>query len=63
MAAYNIKLRRRDEVAEGTTAVYFEKPEGFQFKAGQFLLQAHADVVSAFLANGHAEMMKDHAVP
>jgi hypothetical protein len=27
------------------------------------LLQAHADVVSAFLANGHAEMMKDHAVP
>ena len=37
MAAYNIKLRRRDEVAEGTTAVYFEKPEGFQFKAGQFL--------------------------
>ena len=37
MAAYKIKLWRRDEVAEGTTAVYFEKPEGFQFKAGQFL--------------------------
>lgn len=37
MAAYKIKLKRREEVAEGTAAVYFEKPEGFQFKAGQFL--------------------------
>jgi hypothetical protein len=27
------------------------------------LLQAHASVVSAFLANGHAEMMKDHPLP
>jgi uncharacterized protein len=27
------------------------------------LIQAHASVVSAFLANGHAEMMKDHPVP
>jgi hypothetical protein len=27
------------------------------------LLQAHAEVVSAFIANGHAEMMKNHAVP
>lgn len=37
MATYKIKLKRREEVAEGTAAVYFEKPEGFQFKAGQFL--------------------------
>jgi hypothetical protein len=27
------------------------------------LIQAHASVVSAFLANGHAEMMKDHPLP
>jgi hypothetical protein len=27
------------------------------------LLQAHAEVVSAFIANGQAEMMKNHAVP
>jgi len=27
------------------------------------LLQAHAAVVDAFIANGHAEMMKDHALP
>lgn len=27
------------------------------------LIQAHAEVVSAFIANGHAEAMKNHAVP
>lgn len=37
MAAYKIKLKHREEVAEGTAAVYFEKPDGFEFKAGQFL--------------------------
>jgi len=37
MATYKIKLKRREEVAEGTSAIYFEKPEGFQYKAGQFL--------------------------
>ena len=30
------KLTRREEVAEGTMAFYFEKPSGFNFKAGQF---------------------------
>jgi ferredoxin-NADP reductase len=37
MATYRIKLKRREEVAEGTVAFFFQKPEGFQFKAGQFL--------------------------
>jgi len=37
MAAYKMKLTRSEEVAEGTVAFRFEKPEGFQFKAGQFL--------------------------
>jgi ferredoxin-NADP reductase len=32
-----VKLRRRTEVAEGTTAFSFEKPANFVFKAGQFL--------------------------
>jgi hypothetical protein len=27
------------------------------------LLQAHAEVVSAFIANGRAEMMRDHPLP
>src|ERR1700675_2830605 len=30
------KLIRREEVAEGTMAFHFEKPSGFNFKAGQF---------------------------
>jgi ferredoxin-NADP reductase len=30
------KLMRREEVAEGTMAFHFEKPSGFNFKAGQF---------------------------
>jgi len=37
MPAYEIRLERREEVAEGTTAFYFEKPAGFEFEAGQFL--------------------------
>jgi hypothetical protein len=27
------------------------------------LLQAHADLIGAFLANGMSEMMKNHPVP
>jgi ferredoxin-NADP reductase len=30
-----IKLLRREEVAEGTMAFYFERPAAFEFKAGQ----------------------------
>jgi len=37
MPTYKIRLTRREQVAEGTAAFVFEKPEGFQFKAGQFL--------------------------
>ncbi len=36
MAVYNVKLLRREHIAEGTTAFYFEKPAGFIFKPGQF---------------------------
>jgi len=37
MAIHRVKLKHREEVAEGTVAFYFEKPDGFQFKAGQFV--------------------------
>jgi ferredoxin-NADP reductase len=33
---YKTRLKRRQEVAHGTMAFYFEKPEGFSYKAGQF---------------------------
>ncbi len=36
MALHTIKLTRREEIASGTMAFHFEKPEGFTYKAGQF---------------------------
>jgi len=36
MVILNIKLIKKEEVAEGTMAFHFEKPLGFEFKAGQF---------------------------
>jgi ferredoxin-NADP reductase len=36
MSIYSVKLKRKEVVAEGTMAFYFEKPAGFQFTPGQF---------------------------
>ncbi len=36
MAQYQVKLKDRREVAEGTMAFHFDKPSGYEFKAGQF---------------------------
>ncbi len=36
MAIYKVKLKSRQEIATGTMAFHFEKPEGFSYKAGQF---------------------------
>ncbi len=32
----NVKLIKKEEVANGTMAFHFEKPEGMEFRAGQF---------------------------
>jgi ferredoxin-NADP reductase len=37
MAVYQVKLKSRREIAEGTMAFHFEKPPGFAFRAGQAL--------------------------
>lgn len=37
MPKYTLTLIKRQEVAEGTLAFYFDKPAGFVFKAGQFV--------------------------
>src|SRR5690348_7517246 len=37
MATFTSKLKKRETLAEGTMGFYFAKPEGFQFKAGQYL--------------------------
>jgi ferredoxin-NADP reductase len=36
MTKYNVKLTKKEEIANGTMAFYFEKPEGYDFRAGQF---------------------------
>ena len=36
MAIHKIRLKNRTQLAEGTMAFHFEKPEGFVYKAGQF---------------------------
>ena len=36
MPIYKTVLRGKEEIADGTMAFHFEKPEGFNFKAGQF---------------------------
>jgi len=36
MLSYKVKLKCKREIAEGTMAFHFEKPEGFVYKAGQF---------------------------
>ena len=34
MPTQNVKLTKREEIADRTMAFYFEKPGGFNFKAG-----------------------------
>ncbi len=36
MAIYKVKLKSKKEVASGTMAFRFDKPVGFEYKAGQF---------------------------
>lgn len=37
MPAFNVKLKNKQEVAQGTMAFYFEKPAGFEYKASQHI--------------------------
>ena len=37
MSTYSIHLKNKYEIAERTFAFVFEKPEGFQFQAGQYI--------------------------
>ena len=36
MPIYETKLKKRQEIADGTMAFHFEKPDGFAYRAGQF---------------------------
>lgn len=37
MPKFTVQLKKREEIAEGTMTFHFEKPAGFEFKAGQFM--------------------------
>ena len=53
------RIEARHELTAGGVRVIETSKDAFVVK----LLQAHAEVVSAFLANGMSEMMKNHPVP
>jgi ferredoxin-NADP reductase len=43
VTTYTSALRSRETVAEGTMAFHFDRPEGFDFKAGQYLIATLID--------------------
>jgi len=53
------RIEARHELTAGGVRVVETSKDAYVVK----LLQAHAEVVSAFLANGRSEMMKNHPVP
>ena len=53
------RIEARHELTTGGVRVIETSKDASVVK----LLQAHAEVVSAFLANGMSEMMKNHPVP
>ena len=53
------RIEARHELTTGGVRVIETSKDAYVVK----LLQAHAEVVSAFLANGMSEMMKNHPVP
>ena len=53
------RIEARYELTAGGVRVVETSKDAYVVK----LLQAHAEVVSAFLANGLSEMMKNHPVP
>jgi hypothetical protein len=56
---YTDRIETRSELTVGGVRVVETSHDAYVVQ----LLQAHADVVSAFIANGHAEMMKNHPLP
>jgi hypothetical protein len=56
---YADRIDTRHELTAGGVRVVETSKDAYVVK----LLQAHAEVVSAFLANGQAEMMKNHPLP
>ena len=56
---YAERIDARHELTAGGVRVVETSQDAYVVK----LIQAHADVVSAFIANGRSEMMKNHPLP
>jgi hypothetical protein len=56
---YTDRIEAKHELTAGGVRVVETSADPYVVK----LLQAHADVVSAFIANGRSEMMKNHPLP
>jgi hypothetical protein len=56
---YADRIEAKHELTAGGVRVVETSHDAYVVK----LLQAHADVVSAFIANGRSEMMKNHPLP
>jgi hypothetical protein len=56
---YTDRIEAKHELTAGGVRVIETSQDAYVVK----LLQAHAEVIGAFLANGMPEMMKNHAVP
>ncbi|HSW82480.1 MAG TPA: hypothetical protein VLH12_03350, partial [Usitatibacter sp.] len=54
VAAQSTRLRRHEAAAEGTMAFHFEKPAGFEFKAGQAVEVLLPDPAGGANDIGHA---------
>lgn len=40
---YKVKLKKKIEIARNTMALYFDRPDGFEYTAGQFATLVHED--------------------
>ena len=56
---YADRIETRHELTAGGVRVIETSDDAYVVQ----LLRAHAEVVNAFIANGHLEMMKEHPVP
>ena len=58
MTIYDVKLGKREEVAEGTMAFHFDKPTGFSFKPGQAIDVVLINPPSADAQSGRHAFLK-----
>lgn len=56
METFSVKLIERKDVAEGTMSIRVEKPEGYIFRAGQYVVMTTPNLVEPDVRNGVRSM-------